>query len=516
MLGFGQDKNARANTEKINQLNRALENSVLAHSLDKNIATLKQLFTDVDILKLRYIQNTHTPQLKYCIAYCDGVVNSAIINDSIMKPLQLSDAAQPGQGLIDTLMNQVLQINEAEKTNRLQDIIEAVTYGDTILFAEGAAQAIILNTKSFALRAVGEPDSEKTLSGPREGFTESLLSNLSLLRRKIRSHELKMHFLNLGRRTRTTACVCYIDSIANKQVLAELYRRLETIDIDGVLDTNYITELIKDARWSPFRTTGYTERPDTVTGKLLEGRIALFLDGTPVVLTVPYLFIENLQSNEDYYLNFYYASFSRLMRILGFILTVCVPGLYIGIVAFHHELMPTSLLISIASERQTVPLPATLEAFLMLIVFDILKETGIRMPSNVGQALSIVGALVIGQAAVEAKLVAAPMIIVVAITGITSLLVPKLNAPVIYIRFFLLLLASCFGLYGMFLGMAAVFAHMLNLFSFGIPQFSFSGNLRFQDLKDVPVRSAWSFMHTRPEMIAEDKVRIKPEGDGHE
>ncbi|HML49589.1 MAG TPA: spore germination protein, partial [Clostridia bacterium] len=319
------------------------------------------------------------------------------------------------------------------------------------------------NTKAFPTRAITEPDSEKNLSGPREGFTETMMQNLSMLRRRARTNDFKIRHMTFGRRTQTCASICYFDGVVNRRALEALLQRLEKIDIDGVLDSNYLTEIIRDHRFSLFRTIGYTERPDVVIGKLLEGRIAILLDGTPDVLTLPYLFVENFQSSEDYYLSFYYTSFSRMLRMLGFILTVMVPGLYIAVVAFHHEMLPSPLLINITAERQSVPLPAAVEAFVMLIVFDILRETGIRMPTNIGQALSIVGALVIGQAAVEAKLVAAPMIIVVAMTGITNLLVPKLNAPIIYLRLFVLLMSSMFGFFGLTISMSVILMHLLTL-----------------------------------------------------
>ena len=322
-----------------------------------------------------------------------------------------------------------------------------------------------------------------------------------------------MKYLTLGRITKTKACVCYVDRLVNPRILDELYRRLEKIDIDGVLDTNYITELIRDFPFSPFRTTGYSERPDVVVGRLLEGRIAVFLDGTPDVLTVPYLFIENFQSSEDYYLSFFYTSVARALRIIGFFLTVTVPAAYITVVAYHHEILPTALIVNIANERKNVPLPAAAEAYLMLAVFDILRETGVRMPSNVGQALSIVGALVVGQAAVDAKLVAAPMIIVVALTGITSLLIPKMNAPIIYLRVFLLTLATAFGLFGFILGGAVMAIHIMHLHSFGVPQVALTGSLRYQEVKDTWFRGPWWAMRTRGvPSVAEDRVRMRGGG----
>lgn len=507
-------KKQNISSKKNENANETAAKPVLVASLEKNVETIRELFKDVDILRLKYI-NSCDKSLICCIAYCDGMVDNSIINKSIINPMMLSSVAGKDRDSVYTLMTQVIQIGGMKETDNIDDIVEAISYGDTVLFADGLGQAIILDTKGFQTRPINEPENEKNLSGSREGFTESLLQNLSMIRRRVLTSELKMKSYTIGRRTKTKAYICYMEGVVNKQILSELYRRLDKIDIDGILDTNYITEFISDAPWSPFRTIGYTERPDAVVGKLLEGRIAIFLDGTPTVLTLPYLFIENFQSSEDYYLNFYYTSFSRMVRIVGFFLSVAVPGIYIAAVAFHHEMLPLQLFINIASERQTVPLPAALEVLILLFVFDILRETGVRMPSNIGQTLGIVGALVVGQAAVEAKLVAAPMIIVVALTGITGLLIPKLNSPIVYIRLMLLLLASAFGFYGLILGISCVLIHIINLRSFGVPQLTITGKLRFQEIKDTLIRAPWWKMILRPG-FAEDSVRSKEGGNQNE
>ncbi len=512
MFGMKTRDKQKAVDERVAEINSKNKHLKLVHSLDKNIAAIQELFVDVDTLRVRWIQNTHNKALRYCLVFSDGVVDTALINENLIRPLMNSTATDNTFNLIEMLVKQVVQINEANTTGDFQEIITAITYGDTALFAEGCAEAVIFNTKGYLTRATIEPDTERVLSGPREGFTESIMSNLSFIRRRIRTNDLKMKIFTLGKRTKTSICVSYIGSIARKENVDEVLRRLKQIDVDALLDTNYITELIRDHKWSLFRSIGYTERPDVVVGKLLEGRIAIFVDGTPVVLTVPYLFIENFQSSEDYYLNFYYTSFSRILRIIGFFLTVGVPGFYIAIVAFHQEMLPTPLLINIAAERQSVPLPAAVEAFVMLVIFDILRETGIRMPSNIGQALGIVGALVIGQAAVEARLVAAPMIIVVGITGITNLLVPKLNAPVIYLRFFVLLLSSIFGFFGFVLSTSVMMIHMLNLTSFSVPQISLGGSFQYQGLKDLVFRGPWWQMRYRSRQMSQDLVRMNDKG----
>lgn len=492
--------------EKLDKLNIPIDERPILDSFEMNISTLKQIFHDMDMIQFRMIQGTGEKPLRCYLAYCDGMTNDEIINNNIIKPL-MSPVPKENRSSIETLLAETIQIAGAKTIASFKDVIEGITSGDTILFVEGAGKAAVLNTRQISTRAIDEPENEKTLGGPREGFTESMLQNLTQVVRRVHSNDLKIKTMNLGRRTKTQICVCYFDTLADKKTLNTLLEQLNKIDIDGVLDSNYITELIRDNRHSPFRTTGYTERPDVVLGKLLEGRIAVFVDGTPMVLTVPYLFIENFQNGEDYYFSYYYTSFARLLRICAFILTVSVPGLYIAAVAFHQEMLPLQLLIRIVLERQSVPLPAAFEAVIMLFVFDLLRETGIRMPSNIGQPLSIVGALVIGQAAVEAKLVAAPMIIVVAATGITGLLVPKLNAPIIFWRLILLFMSSSFGFFGLTIGFSWMIIHINNLSSLGVPQTTLSGRLRFQENKDILLRAPWSTMIKRPENLTSNQTR---------
>lgn len=497
--------------DRIAELNKPLSKYSLTTSLKENMELMKTLFNNDDLFLIREVENIIDPSFHFALAYCNGMINARIFNDNIIKPLEMVQLTRQ-EDILSFLTKSVVQVDDIKRTAKISDIVSNITYGDVVLFTEGVAEVLIINTKLLEKRSIVEPDNEKVLAGPREGFTESMLTNLSLIQRKLRTNEFKVKYMKFGAKTNTQACICYVDSIVDPKVVQEVEKRLNKIDVDGVLDTNYLTELTRDNKWSPFRTTGYTERPDAIVGKLLEGRVAIILDGTPMVLTVPYLFIENFQSGEDYYFSFYYTTFSRLLRILGFILTITVPAFYIAIVAYHKEMLPTSLFINIAIERQSAPLPAALEAFIMLIVFDIIKETGVRMPNNIGQALSIVGAIVIGQAAVSAKLVAAPMIIVVAFTGITSLLVPRLNAPVIVLRFGLLILASSLGLFGLIIGMSLLVIHILNLKSFGIPEANPAATYKFQNVKDILFRAPWWKMAKRPKQLSANQTRIVSTG----
>ncbi|MCX7773968.1 MAG: spore germination protein, partial [Clostridia bacterium] len=256
-------------------------------------------------------------------------------------------------------------------------------------------------------------------------------------------------------------------------------------------------------------TIGFTERPDVVAAKLLEGRIAVMVDGSPVVLTLPFLFHEYLQSSEDYYNSFYFTSINRLLRIIGLIITVSAPAVYVAILTYHQEIIPTPLLLSISAARQGIPFPTIIEVLLMLLFFEIMRETGIRMPTAIGQALSIVGALVLGQASVEAKFFSAPVVIVVALTGITGLILPKMKGAIITIRILLLIVSSFIGLYGYVFGITCVLLLLCSMRSFGVPYLMDLTSLNPEDMKDTAIRAPIWFMKSRSDMIARNRVRLK-------
>ena len=486
--------------------------SLPSQKLDTNLSYLRGVFKGDETLRLRYATNA-SKQIRFCLVYMDGMVNNKLINDDVIKPLlefQFPEGAD--SNLIDLVAEQSNFSNGVEKTSEMDKLIQSMIYGDTLLLMDGYSDALILNTKGWQTRSIEEPQGERVITGPREGFNESLLMNISMLRRKLRTPDLNIHFLTFGRKTRTQACLCYLGSIVKKSVLDDLQKRLDKIDIDGTLDTEYISELIKDKPLAATKTAGTTERPDVVAGKLLEGRVALFLDGTPQAITVPYLFIENFQSDEDYYVNFYYGTIGRILRIFSFIISTGVPALYVALTTFHQEILPTSLLISASQAREGVPFPTVLEIFIMLIVFEMLNETGSRIPGMMGQTLGIVGALVIGQAAVTAKIVSAPIIIIVGIAGICGLMVPKIRSFEILVQFTMLALVSCLGLYGFLFGYIGLLIHLYSIDSFGIPIMANNDLRDFQEFKDSYIRAPWWKMLKRPKGLTENKTRQSGNG----
>ncbi len=438
-------------------------------TLAENIAEMRRCLPGDGTLIQREFQPRTLSGIRCCLFCIDGMVSSDSIHQSVIRPVTLLQTGpEAGEPLLLFLQRQVLQSCESRPVTDYEELLRAMLYGDSVLFVEGCREALLLGTKNFMKRGVSEPSGESYLKGPREGFVEPLLHNLAMLRRRLRTPELKLEYFTLGTVTKTDCCLCYLENAVDRSVLSLLRQRLARISIDGVLDSNYVAELVRDHRWSLFRTTGSSERPDIVASKLMEGRAAIFVDGSPVAVTVPFIFLEHFQSGEDYCVAYSFAGINRLLRIIGFFMAISVPPVYLSLVTFHQAFMPLSLILSVARARQDIPFPVLIEAFLLLLAFDILREAGVRTPSTIGQTLSVVGGLVIGQAAVDARLVSVPVLIVVAISGICALIAPKLKAAIVVCRLILMILGVSFGFYGYLLGMLGLMALLSRQSSFGI------------------------------------------------
>ena len=479
----------------------------MSANMQQNISLIKKMLNNDETLVFRYIHEPFSQKAAFCVVYVNAMSNVELVCQNVIKPIEetiLTDDLNKSKLLNSLIKNNIKDIIHAPIETETTDINEAIFQilsGNSALLAEGISSAIIISSKKFDIRSIEEPPVEKILSGPREGFVESLAVNLSMLRRKLITPDLRTKFIYIGRYSSTRVCICYIDGIANPSIVSELEKRLARINIDGAVNIGIVSEFIRDFPYSPFKTVGTTERPDVVASKLLEGRVALITDGSPVVLTVPFLFVEYFQSSDDYNLNFYSASFNRIIRILCFIMTISVPSIYVALTTYHQEMIPTDLIISIAQARQGVPLPTVAEALALLIVFEIVRETSARMPVQIGQTLSIVGALVIGQAAVEARLVSAPIIIIVALSGITSLTIPKLKGAIILLTVIFIIMSAMFGLYGYIFCMAGLLIHLFNLQSFGILYTLNVSTAELQDIKDTVIRVPWWWMKLRPKNI---------------
>ena len=476
--------------------------------LSKNLDSLKEMLSDSSDLKVHPFRFGPDEKFTGVLAFIDGLVDNPTLTNAILRPIMSwrpdGKTLPEAQGLADMLAQVVLCAGDVKEASLLSELTSGCLTGDTAVLLDGCTVGLVISTKGWDKRSVTEPQSEMVVRGPREGFTENLRTNTALIRRKIKSGQLCVSNMTVGRKTRTDICLMYLSGVADPKVVETVKYRIDHLDVDSVLESGYIEEYIEDAPFSPFATVGYSEKPDVVAGRLLEGRVAVVVDGTPFVLTAPMLFVESFQTTEDYYTRSLYASMMRIIRFIGYFIAVFVPAIYIALTAFHQELIPTTLLFTIANAREGTPFPVFLETFIMIFSFEILREAGIRLPRPVGQAISIVGALIMGDAAVSAGLVGAPLVIVVAITAVAGFLVPNQNDSASFLRIIMMVLAACMGFYGVSMGFLALLLYLGSLSSFGVPYFD--GFAWTSNLQDSVVRMPLWSMVRRPEDIASGDV----------
>lgn len=445
----------------------------ISKDINDNIDRLKNDFAYDNDLVIHYFNLVNVGGLACANIYIKSLVDRNTINglSAELKKLKCECINRQYDMNIDALMEYFSGISEAKEGLDYETLCIDLLSGNTVFLIDGCEKYLSVDASSNEGRSVDESSAQTVIRGPKDGFTEKINSNILLIRKRIKSKDLKVEYLNVGSITKTKVGLMYIQRIAKDEIVQELRTRLNKIEIDGVLESGYIEELIKDDRYSIFPTFLSSEKPDSVSAALLEGKVAILVDGTPYVLTAPALMIEFLQSSEDYYHHFIISSMMRLLRLLSFFLTLLVPGTYIAVTLFHQEIIPTPLLISIAAQREGVPFPVLLEALIMEITFEILREAGIRMPRAIGSAVSIVGALVLGQAAVDAGIISAFMVIVVSITAISSFAIPnyEMSNAIRLIRFVLMLLGGMFGLYGVLMGLIVLVLHLCKLKSVTVP-----------------------------------------------
>ena len=434
------------------------------------------------------------------IIYIDGLSDTQKLDEQVLATLLDRNEFDETDFLLS--VKNRLPISNIKRISTLSACIDSIANGNPVLLFDGFEEAFSLGLVKFEMRSIEEPQAETVIRGPREGFTESLGVNTTLLRRIIKDPALKMKTINIGKYTKTKVVISYIEGLVDKSLIEEIENRLNRIDIDGVLESGYIEQFIEDSPYSPFPQVLYTERPDVVCANLLEGRTVLLIEGTPFSLIAPMSFFSIFQSPEDYYERFWIGTFIRILRFLFLGVSLFLPSIYVAITTFHQEMVPTDLMISIASAREGVPFPAIVEAIIMEIAFEALREAGIRLPKQVGSSVSIVGALVIGQAAVQAGIVSAPMIIVVSITGIASFMAPRysMGLAIRLLRFPIIFLAGFLGLIGVMLALIIGVIHLSSLKSFGVPYLSPIANLQRHPLRDTLIRSPLWKMNTRPHL----------------
>lgn len=518
-MGFFKKKNNKIKPQSTSpdQTLKKSSNNELNTSLQENIQFINtSLGKSADII-IREIQIGKEGTIKAGIIYTDGLTDTPSLQNFILetlmldvKEMELQKKVSPEKNLVSVLKDFAMTVGEIKELTEFDVLFTGLLSGDTIILIDGYAQGLLISNKQWVERGVTEATTQMVVRGPREGFSENLRVNTALVRRKIKDPNLWMVSKVIGRRSKTNVNLMYINGIANDRIVKEVRLRLDKIDIDGILESGNIEELIQDSPLSPFPTIFNTERPDVVAAALLEGRIAILVDGTPFVLIVPALFTQFFQSSEDYYQRADIASLIRLLRFLAFMIALLAPALFIAVTTFHHSMLPPQILLSLAAQREGVPFPAFIEAIIMEVTFEILREAGVRMPRNIGSAMSIVGAFVIGTAAVEAGIISAAMVIVVSITAIASFVSPTydLAIAVRMLRFLFMGIAASFGLYGITIALIALVLHLCSLRSFGIPYMSPLAPFNVSDQKDTFIRLPSWKMFTRPRLInQQDRTR---------
>ncbi|MED4227198.1 spore germination protein [Neobacillus cucumis] len=480
-------KNSRLRQE-ISKEESESSRTPLENTARLNVQQVKEKLGSSGDLINRFIQHNEN-KYAFAVIHIDGISSTKIIQEHILEPLLTYKSVLDAGSLQDEL-EQTIAISNIKVKKTLEEVLSAIVSGSTVILIDGDTTALVLDTKEIESRSITEPTTQTVIRGPKDSFTENIRTNTALVRGRIQSPNLRLDSMKIGEVTQTSVEIMYIKGIANDSIVKEVKQRLKNIEIDGVLESSYVENFIKDDKHTPFPMVQNTERPDVVAGNLLEGRIAIFIGGTPYVLVVPVTFTQLFQSSEDYYQNQYIGSFLRLLRLGAFLLALYAPAVYIAMITHHQALVPTVLLVSIAAQREAIPFPAIIEAFIMEMTFEVLREAGIRMPRAVGSALSIVGALILGQAAVDAGFVSAAMVIIVSVTAIASFALPNYNLGITarILRFLLLVVASYAGLYGVLAASLIIGMHMCGLNSFGVPYLYPVAPFRLKEQKDVLFR----------------------------
>ena len=470
--------------------------------LKNDLAALKHILSAEDILTFAF---TSEKGREFTCIFADPITNKELLGEQVVRPLLHYDGPPSAEEV-----GKQLTSPELKKEKKLDMLATEVLAGNPVLLWEGADEAIIVGTKLVFVRAIAEPSTDVAVKGPREGFIEDVKVNTSLIRRRLKTPELKIDMVKIGRRSDTYVAVCYLEGTSVQKTVDEVKKKLDEIDIDIIPDSSYLTHFLASRPYSLLKQVGTTEKPDIFCAKIAEGRVGLIVDGSPIALTVPYLLIEDFQSSEDYFVPPYRASFTRLLRLFALIVAIYLPAFYVAGQLFKLQLFPVKLLLTIAGSIRDIPLSPSLEMLLVLLVLEVLNEASIRMPKYVGMALSVVGALVLGETAVSAGFVSTPAIIIIAFSGIGLYAVPNLIEQTSVIRLVMLLVAGSVGTYGIILVSAFILLYLVTAENFGTPVLAPFSPMIGHDLRDAMIKYNLGSLSVRPKTLkSPNKRRLK-------
>lgn len=462
-------------------------------SLKENISLMQELFAHSADFTVREMELIADIPIKSAIITIEGMCDKETTAVSVINPLLVYDFKnKTADETVDEIKNRVLTSSEIVEFNTLKEAVMFSTSGFAVLAIDGTNRMLAIGVQGFSFRSVSEPESEVVQRGSREGFTEPLRINMTLIRRRIKSPDLVFETLTTGLESQTQMMLCYLQKSVSPVILDKIKTRLKTCNLNTVFASGYLSEYLEDGNsTSLFSGVGISERPDTVCGKLTEGRVAILIDGTPAVIIIPHLFVEEFQSVDDYSNRPYYATFIRILKYIAFLTAVFLPGIYTGFARFHPEYFPTELLIKTSESLSLTPLSVTLEVILITFVYEVMREAGLRIPKPLGHAVSIVGALVIGESAVSAGIISSSTLMVVATAAICSYVTPPLYPAITVLRFVFVITGGIIGLWGIVLVGCVVLINMCAKTSVGVPYMSSLAPFSLRSMRDVFIRSTW-------------------------
>ena len=454
---------------------------------------LQSQFDNSADLSVRVFTLKSVLKIQAAVITMEGLVDKEQLSQSVLNPLLTFDYGARDSAAVSVIAySSVMASSDVIKLSSADEIVTYITSGFAVLMINGAEELYAVGVQGYSFRGVSEPESEVVQRGSREGFTEPLRVNMSMIRRRMKTPDLKFEQMTVGTDSKTQLMICYLQSQVSLDLLNKLKNRLSGCNLETVLASGYLSDYLEDnGSGSLFSGVGISERPDTVCGKLTEGRIAIIVDGTPAVMIVPHLFVEEFQSVDDYSNRTYYAAFIRLMKYLSFFVSVFLPGLYVALAQFHPEYFPTWLLINTSESLAQTPFPVTAEVLAITVVYEIMKEAGLRIPKSLGHAVSIVGALVIGDSAVNAGIISASTLMVVATAAICGYVTSPLYPPIMMLRMLFIVVGGFTGLWGITLATAVVLIGMCAKTSLGVPYLSSLSPFSLRRMRDVFIRAGW-------------------------
>lgn len=490
---------------------------LISKKIEENESAIKEAFAHCDDLKFRKLTIGENASVRGFVCYIEVNAGNNLIN-VLGRMLAYMETLSKEQ-LVETVKGNAFALSDADPYTYMEDAIRGVLIGDAVLFIDGVDAALKMPDQGYPKMGISKSEAEKVVRGSDESFAESEKANTALIRKRIRNTKLKVKEFQVGVRSFTNVAIVYIEDLAEKALVEEIHRRLTEYDIDGVMDSGVMEQLAEESWISPFPQFQSTRRPDRAAMEVLNGKVVVLVDNSPVALLLPTDVNSFLKTTDDYYNRFYMATFARVIRYVAAFFALTLPGLYLAVTNFHTQILPTPLLLSFSKAREGVPFPAALEVLLMELSFELIREAGVRLPGTMGNTIGIVGGLIIGQAAVEANLVSPIVVIVVAFTALCSFAIPNEEFAFSFriLKFLLIALSAWFGFFGFLIGLFLVLVHLASLKSFDVPYLSpyVGAQLNgYQDEKDSVVRFPLRMLWKRPMYAnASERVKLKKKSD---